>query len=84
MFEEKKRIKSDHLKGIVKLHEDHRGVATMNSTGQAILVFEDETNPRYWQVEFKCEVCGELVHAWYADINDLIRLALKDNGILKA
>jgi hypothetical protein len=84
MFQEKKRIKSQSLAGITKLHELHSGRALMRSTGELVLFSGDPANSKFWTAEFKCDVCGEIVQVWSADINDLIRQALRENGILKS
>lgn len=83
MFDEKKRIKSKLLEGITKEDEGHSGNVLMQSTGNIVQIFDDETDPGSWTAEFKSEASNELILAWYADINDLIRDALKENGIIK-
>ncbi len=84
MFDVKKRIHSLALLGIERDHDDHRGAATMRSTGDLVQIFEPEDDARSWFVEYKCDVCGELVEEWNADTHDLGRQALKDAGIMEA
>ena len=84
MAEPRKRIKSQKLLGITKLDDDHRERAEMHSTGAMEVMFKDETNPKSWAIEYRCDVCKETVQMWTADTNDLIREVLKDEGIIKS
>ena len=82
-MKEKKRIHSKLLEGVVKDHDDHSEKAPMRSTGDIVLLFDGEENARNWFVEYKCDICGAKVREWHADTHDLVRQALRENGILK-
>jgi hypothetical protein len=82
-MKEIRRIQSDTVKGIVKEHDDHSGSAPMTSTGALLHMFKEEGNPRNWFMEFKCSVCGQAVIIRHVDLHDLIRQALKEQGIIK-
>lgn len=77
-----RRIHSKQLEGLVEDHGDHREQAPMHSTGDLVLIFGEAEDARNWFVEFRCDICKELVHEWHADLQDLIWGALKENGIL--
>ena len=80
---ERRRIQSRHLLGVTKNHDDDRTKADAHSTGAMLLhCGRDPANSRTWYIEYKCEFCGQLLEMWHADTNDLIREALKDNGLL--
>jgi hypothetical protein len=77
------KIKSQFLIGITKDHNADREDAPMYSTGNLVFDGECETDPRSWYIEYKCSVCNELVYQGNPDLFDLVRAALKENGILK-
>jgi hypothetical protein len=77
-----KKIQSPLLQGIVRDHDDHSEAATMRSTGGAVVEEGDpEDKVRSWFVEYKCDVCGELVYEYDIDTHDLVSQALAQNGI---
>ncbi|MGC4088516.1 MAG: hypothetical protein QM756_11590 [Polyangiaceae bacterium] len=80
-----KTISSPLFAEITKDHDDHRGAATMRATGNLIFHSQDgdERDAHNWRVEFKCDVCRELVEEWHADLHDIIRQALKQAGIIE-
>ena len=80
---ERRRIQSRHLLGITKNHDDDRTRADAHSTGAILLLPDgDPADSTDWTIEYKCEFCGNVLRMWHADTNDLIREALKENGIL--
>lgn len=55
----------------------------MHSTGKLLLPEgDDETDAHNWFVEFRCDVCQEVVQRSYADLLDDVRAALKELGII--
>ncbi|MGC4088514.1 MAG: hypothetical protein QM756_11580 [Polyangiaceae bacterium] len=78
-----KTIVSPLFDGITKDHDDHSSAATMRATGTLIHVRGEEDNARNWFVEFKCDVCKQLVVEWHADLHDIVRQALKQAGIIQ-
>ncbi len=83
MSDVRKRIHSQLLVGVEKDHDDHRGAAPMHGTGDLVLFGDDdETDAHNWYVEFRCDVCNQIVHSGYADLLDIVRQALKEAGII--
>ena len=71
---EERKIQSRQLLGITKNDDDHRVKADMHSTGAMLLPpGGDPADSRDWSIEYKCDVCHELIQMWSADTNDLIR-----------
>ena len=78
----RRRIESDHLRGIVIDHEQCRGDAPATSTG-GMVHWEPypEDDVANWFMEFKCSVCKETFTIAYPKYYDLMRWALAENGI---
>jgi hypothetical protein len=85
---EQARVFFEGLKGITERHDAHRrSAAPMHGTG--FLAFYpliegkvDFTRLFEWSVEYKCDVCHELVYESDPKYYDLVRAALKQNGYL--
>lgn len=57
----------------------------MRSTGRVALRENfPEGEVDSWYVEYKCDVCGELIHMYSVDTHDLVRQILIANKIIKA
>lgn len=84
MFTIAKTVQSPLMQGIVRDHDDHSEAAPMRSTGNLVLLEGyDETDAHNWAVEFRCDVCQQLVRSGYADLHDNVRAALKQLGIIQ-
>lgn len=78
-----RRIKSDHLRGIVIDADHHRYDAPATSTGFMVHVGEPypEDEVDNWFMEFDCATCGEMFQVSDPKYYDLMRWALSENGI---
>jgi hypothetical protein len=87
---EQARVFYEGLKGITERHDAHRrSAASMRSTGyvafRAIIEEEvDFTALFEWLIEYKCDVCHELVYESDPEHYDLVLAALKESGYLPA
>jgi hypothetical protein len=84
------KIFYEGLKGIKEVHDAHRkSAAPMYSTGYLAFrpIVEEEvdfTSLFEWYIEYKCEVCHELVYESAPEYYDIVRDALKESGYLPA
>jgi hypothetical protein len=82
------RVFYEGLKGIKEVHDAHRrSAAPMYSTGYLSFspIIEsrvDFTRLLEWYIEYKCEVCHELVYESAPRHYDIVRAALKESGYL--
>jgi len=87
---EQARVFFEGLKGIDDWHDVHFGsAAPMHSTGYVAFraIIEDEvdfTELFEWLIEYRCDVCHELVYASSPRHYDIVRAALKEAGYLPA
>jgi hypothetical protein len=75
------RIEAPMLASLTRDHDDHVGPATMRGTGAAVLISTNFGRARSWGVEYKCDVCGEIIVQMDTDSLDLVRTALRAQGI---
>ena len=77
------RFEAPRLAGITRDHDDHSGAATMRGTGAVVQMRGDERRlkTKSWGVEYRCDVCKEIVVQMDTDVLDLIREALRANGL---
>jgi hypothetical protein len=78
---ERRRLYSELLLGIEKDDSHDRRNVKLRSTGGLVHVWDEETDPRNWCLEF-VDNGGYLVTAWYADTNDLVRRVLVEAGVI--
>ncbi len=83
-----KTINSKRLVGFTHMHVecyDHPNDGNPQGTGNMFHndIFEDMTDARGWTIEYKCSKCDALLRNWNIKAVELIRQALKDEGIIK-
>ncbi len=77
------RFEAPRLAGITREHDDHSGAATMRGTGAVVQILSDEKRlkTKAWGVEYRCDVCEEIIVQMDTDVLGLIREALRAKGI---
>lgn len=77
------RFEAPRLAGITRDHDDDRYAAPMRGTGAVVQMFDDDSRleTKSWGVEYRCDVCKEIVIQMDTDVLDLVREALRANGI---
>ncbi len=77
------RFEAPRLARLTRDHDDHSGAATMRGTGAVVQMSGDHMRliTKAWGVEYRCDVCKEIVVQMDTDVLDLIREALRANGL---
>jgi hypothetical protein len=79
-----KRLFSEKLQGIVRDHDQDRYASTMRSTGYMAYwnLGKDESDHRYWRIEFHCETCDADVLEWRRDCLAELLAAMREHGLV--